>query len=79
MKKSKILVLLMIVALFLAIPAVTLAQAPPLARFAGTAMVDDAAAPRRHHGLRHDRRRRGGLGERVRRQLLAHRRSASRR
>ena len=43
MKKSKILVLLMIVALFLAIPAVTLAQAPPLARFAGTAMVDDAA------------------------------------
>ena len=45
MKKSKILVLLTIVALFLAIPAVALAQAPPLARFAGTAMVDDAAAP----------------------------------
>ena len=45
MKKSKILVLLTIVALFLAIPAVTLAQAPPLARFAGTAMVDDATAP----------------------------------
>ena len=45
MKKTKILVLLMIVALFLAIPAVTLAQAPPLARFAGTAMVDDATAP----------------------------------
>ena len=43
MKKTKILVLLTIVALFLAIPAVTLAQAPPLARFAGTAMVDDAA------------------------------------
>ena len=43
MKKPKILVLLTIVALFLAIPAVTLAQAPPLARFAGTAMVDDAA------------------------------------
>ena len=45
MKKSKVLVLLTIVALFLAIPAVALAQAPPLARFAGTAMVDDAAAP----------------------------------
>ena len=45
MKKPKILVLLTIVALFLAIPAVTLAQAPPLARFAGTAMVDDATAP----------------------------------
>ena len=45
MKKTKILVLLTIVALFLAIPAVALAQAPPLARFAGTAMVDDAAAP----------------------------------
>ena len=45
MKKSKILVLLTIVALFLAIPAVALAQAPPLARFAGTAMVDDAAVP----------------------------------
>ena len=45
MKKSKILVLLTIVALFLAIPAVTVAQAPPLARFAGTAMVDDAAVP----------------------------------
>ncbi len=45
MKKPKILVLLTIVALFLAIPAVALAQAPPLARFAGTAMVDDAAAP----------------------------------
>ncbi len=45
MKKPKILVLLTIVALFLAIPAVALAQAPPLARFAGTAMVDDATAP----------------------------------
>ena len=45
MKKAKILVLLTMVALFLAIPAVTVAQAPPLARFAGTAMVDDAAAP----------------------------------
>ena len=45
MKKPKILVLLAIVALVLAIPAVTLAQAPPLARFAGTAMVDDGTAP----------------------------------
>ena len=45
MKKTKILALLTIMALFLAIPAVALAQAPPLARFAGTAMVDDAAAP----------------------------------
>ena len=44
MKKSKILVLLTVVALFLAIPAVALAQGPPLARFAGMAMVDDAAA-----------------------------------
>ena len=45
MKKPKILVLLSIVALFLALPMVASAQAALPASFAGMVMVDDAAAP----------------------------------